>query len=100
MSGFEVDPTELFAAGVRVSEAAVDGRESMTRVRLDADDLFAGSWTGVAAAAFHGGFEEWLGGARQMLAGLEDLSSALTTAGHDYAHAESTNSAHLEQLAS
>lgn len=98
MSGFEVDPSELFAAGARVSEGAADGHGSLTRVRLDAEDLFAGGWTGAAGAAFERGFEDWLGGARQMLAGLEDLASALTAAGHDYECSERTNAGSLRHL--
>lgn len=98
MSGFEVDPTELFAAGARVSEAAVDGRGSVERVRLEAAELFAGGWTGAAAAAFRDGFDDWLVGARLMLSGLDDLSSALTAAGHDYTGSERATTTSLDHV--
>ncbi|MBE7189098.1 WXG100 family type VII secretion target [Jatrophihabitans endophyticus] len=100
MSGFDTEPIELFAAGARVSEAAVDGHAALTRVRLDADDLLDAGWTGAAAAAFRGGVDQWLSASRSMLAGLEDLSSALTAAGHDYETAESGTLASLARLAS
>lgn len=91
MSGFDVEPSELFAAGARVSEAATDGHESVRRVRAEAEGLFDGGWTGGAATAFRAGFDEWLAGTARMLAGLEDLSTALSAAGHDYETAERGN---------
>ena len=91
MSGFDVEPVELFAAGARVSEAAADGHQSVARVRAEGVALFAGGWTGTAAFAFREGFDEWLSGAALMLSGLEDLASALTSAGHDYELAERAN---------
>ena len=100
MSGFQVEPSELFAAGARVSEAALDGHESLTRARAEAEGLFGQGWSGSAAAAFRGGFDEWLTGALMMLSGLDDLASALTAAGHDYEQAESGSDAMLNRLAS
>lgn len=100
MSGYEVDPVELFAAQARVVEAAQDGRDGVGQVRLSGADLFAGGWTGAAAAAFHEGFDEWLSGAASMLAGLEDLASALGAAARDYERSESTNTSTFTRMAS
>lgn len=100
MSGFDVEPVELFAAGARASEAAADGHESVARVRVGSADLFAGGWTGAAAAAFGDGVDEWLSGAALLLSGLEELASALTSAGHDYEQAERTNDNTFVRLAS
>ena len=100
MSGYDVDPVELFAAGHRVSEAAAEGRAALARLESLAADVFAAGWRGGAASALHAGYREWHEGVTTMLAALDTLAQALGDAGLDYERAEGTNTTGLQRLAS
>ncbi|WP_375498106.1 WXG100 family type VII secretion target [uncultured Jatrophihabitans sp.] len=100
MSGYDVDPVELFAARGRVQEAAQDGRTELARLESLANDVFAGGWRGGAASAFHAGYTEWHEGVSTMLAALDTLAQALGDAGLDYERAEGTNTTGFHRMAS
>lgn len=100
MSGYDVDPAELFAARGRVGEAAEDGRAELARLQALAADVFGSGWRGGAAQAFRAGFDEWHDGALAMLAALDTLAQALGDAGLDYERAEGTNATGLRRMAS
>ncbi len=100
MSGYEVDPSELFAARGRVIEAADEGRAELARLEGQAADVFAAGWRGGAATAFQAGFAEWHDGVSSMLAALDTLAQALGDAGLGYERAEGANAAGLRRMAS
>jgi WXG100 family type VII secretion target len=100
MSGYAVEPAELFSAEARVTEAAADGRSELARLQAAGEDLFLAGWSGAAAAAFQGGFDSWLDSAGRLLAALDELGAALGLTARDYATAETTNSTGLRRLAS
>ncbi|WP_375484490.1 WXG100 family type VII secretion target [uncultured Jatrophihabitans sp.] len=100
MPGYDVDPSELFAAEGQVHQAAGEGRDELARLETLANDLFAAGWRGGAASAFHAGYAEWHAGAVSMLAALDTLAGALGDAGVDYERAETANATDLNRMAS
>lgn len=84
MSGYEVEPAELFASGAQVRQAASDGRGRLDRLRAEVDELLGHGWRGTAATAFGTGWREWETGARTMLAALDEMAGALDASGRDY----------------
>lgn len=100
MSGYDVDPTELFAARGRLAEAADEGRTELARLEAQAADVFGSGWRGAAAGAFHAGYDEWHAGVLRMLAALDTLAQAVGDAGAGYARAESVNTTGLHRMAS
>ncbi len=99
MSGYDVDPVELFAARGRVSEAADEGRGELARLDSEVTDVLAAGWRGGAASAFAAGYREWHRGATAMLDALDTLARALGEAGCDYERAEGANTTGLHRLA-
>ena len=100
MPGYDVDPTELFAARGRVSEAAADGRDELARLDAQAADVLGHGWRGAAAGAFRAGYDEWHDAARTVLAALDTLAQALGDAGLEYGRAERVNAGGLQRMAS
>jgi WXG100 family type VII secretion target len=100
MSGYAVEPAELFSAEARVTEAAEDGRSALARLQAAGEDLFLAGWSGPAASAFQDGFDTWVGSAGRLLEALDQLGEALGLTARDYATTETTNSTGLQQLAS
>lgn len=100
MSGYDVDPAELFAAGARVSEGAGEGRAELARLRAAAADLLGHGWRGEAAAAFGQAWREWSDGAQLVLAGLDDMARALGVTAADYEQNEQSVRSSVQRLAS
>ncbi|GAB2473498.1 WXG100 family type VII secretion target [Jatrophihabitans fulvus] len=84
MSGYEVDPTELFAAQAVVTEEVTEARAELARLQAAADDLLGHGWRGQAASAFGRGWQEWSEGARSVIAGLEQMAQALGVTAREY----------------
>jgi WXG100 family type VII secretion target len=99
MSGYDVDPTELFAAEAMVREAAEQGRAELTRLRHAAQDLLDEHWRGTAATAFAAGWQEWVGGAQTVLTALDAMARALGTTAVQYEQNETGISLDLRKIA-
>lgn len=84
MSGYDVEPAELFAVQAGVGEAAAEGRAELARLRASAHDLLGYAWRGVAATAFDAGWQEWAAGAELVLHALQEMADALGRTAADY----------------
>lgn len=99
MSGYEVEPAEVFAAGALAAEAANEGRVELARLQAAADDLLGHGWRGQAAAAFGQGWHEWHDGARTMLAALDEMARALDVTAREYEQNETATVTDLRKIA-
>lgn len=99
MSGYEVEPAEVFAAGAMASEAANEGRAELARLRAAADDLLGHGWRGGAATAFGHGWREWHDGARSMLSALDEMARALDVTAREYEQNETSTAADFRRIA-
>lgn len=84
MSGYEVEPAELFAAQAMVTETATEARAELSRLRAAAEDLLGHGWRGTAAAAFAAGWHDWAEGARLVVSALEETARALGVTAQQY----------------
>lgn len=100
MSGFGTDPVELFAAQARVADAASAGWTELSRLTASATDVLGSSWRGRAAGGVQAGFDEWVGGVRAMLTGLDELAAALGSAGAAYEVSEQDTTTAFHRIAS
>lgn len=100
MSGYDVEPAELFAAQAMVAEAAGKGRGELERLRASAQDLLGDGWRGPAAAAFAQGWSEWSEAAQLVLAALEEMARALGVTASEYEQNEYTVQADFHRIAS
>ena len=99
MSGFGVEVGGLRAAANVVAELTEDLRRRLQRVEAVAEDVFAGGWSGVAAAAYRLAWDEWRGAARGMLLSLAEMSDALGRTAADYAAREQAAVGGFERIA-
>lgn len=87
MAVFSVDSDAVLAATTLV-------RGTVDRLQSEASTLHAqlaqlqSVWTGTAAVAFHGAADQWHAAHRQVEESLATISTALATAGRQYAEAE------------
>lgn len=90
MSTFQVDSEAVLAH-------AAAARQTVGRIQNEVASLHAQleqlqtSWTGGAAAAFHGVVSEWRVTQQRVEDNLTAISSALTQAGQQYAEIEQSN---------
>jgi WXG100 family type VII secretion target len=99
MSGYDVDPTELFAAAAMVRDAAEQGRAELARLTHSAQDLLGAHWRGHAAAAFAAGWHEWADGARTVLTALDEMAGALGATATQYEQNETGVCVELRKIA-
>jgi WXG100 family type VII secretion target len=88
VAGYRVDPDELCRGDAGVGQSAAHARVAVDRLRADADGLFATGWHGPAAIAVRHGWEQWLAGAHDMLAVLDETAALLGAAGTGYAETD------------
>jgi WXG100 family type VII secretion target len=88
VAGFAVDPGELRRGDAAVADGCAQARAAVERLRASADDLFADGWHGPAAVGFRHGWEQWLAGAHEMLAALDEMADLLGRAAGGYSATE------------
>ncbi len=72
-----------------IQREAADLEARLAALTAAMSDL-AGTWTGPAAAAFQGVYENWKGTAQQARQTLEELGASLRNAGTQYDDTENT----------
>ena len=85
VTSFAVSPSDLQALDAFVAAAAQQAHAAVERLRAEADALFGAGWHGPAGSAFHLAWEEWLDGARIVLAALDDTATLVGAAAAEYA---------------
>lgn len=84
----EVVVAELSLAAARLQDAGQRLQDGLSRVDLEARDLVGSGWKGDAASAFGQVWEQWHGGAGQVVRGLQTMSELLKVAGNEYARTD------------
>ena len=87
MPGFDVAPWELDAAAGTVRAADEQLRGGLARLALDVQTLIDG-WHGAAGSAFARAWDEWYGGAVDVLAASESMARPEVAAFRDWMVAE------------
>jgi 6 kDa early secretory antigenic target len=87
MAVFSVDSDAVLTttAAMRGSIERLEGESAGLLAQLS---QLQGSWTGAAAASFHGSAENWRAMHAQLTAALAEISAALAVAGQQYADVE------------
>lgn len=74
-------------------------RADRNRIDGRVEDLLAGSWRGSAADSFRECWDAWLGGAREVIEGLDAMGSLLVATRHDYEHQDGSSEQRLGSVA-
>ncbi|WKG03648.1 WXG100 family type VII secretion target [Mycolicibacterium sp. HK-90] len=80
----DVVVSELHLAATRMQDAAQRLQDGLSSVDLETRELLGSGWKGDAASAFGKAWEQWHGGAGQVVRGLQTMSRLLTEAGNSY----------------
>jgi WXG100 family type VII secretion target len=81
----EVVVSELNLAATRLEAAGQRLQDGLSAVDLETQQLLGSGWKGDAASAFGKAWEQWHGGAGQVVRGLQTMAQLLTVAGKEYA---------------
>ncbi|WP_082022986.1 WXG100 family type VII secretion target [Mycolicibacterium setense] len=81
----EVVVSELNLAATRLEAAGQRLQDGLSSVDLETQQLLGSGWKGDAASAFGKAWEQWNGGAGQVVRGLQTMAQLLTVAGKEYA---------------
>ncbi|MEZ0341542.1 WXG100 family type VII secretion target [Mycobacterium sp. pV006] len=81
----EVVVSEMFTASERLREAGQRLQDGLSAVDLETRQLLGSGWKGDAATAYGTAWDQWHGGAGQVIRGLQTMSELLTIAGKEYA---------------
>ena len=73
VDGFDATPVELQVCGSMLTQTGQDLRTEMQALQQEMDALLGGGWSGSAANGFAKGWEQWLRGANDVLAALQDM---------------------------
>jgi len=95
MSGFSVVPADLIAARGQLADACDRAADALRQARARADTLFAGGWSGPAAAACEQAWEQWRAGAARSCDALDRIAAGVQRCAADYADAEARAAAAL-----
>lgn len=87
MTRFEVDSAQVTQAGAAVQASAEQIGAEVDRMMRQLLELQA-SWRGQAATSFQHVVDEWRGTQERVRAALEEIRTALTLAGRQYAEVE------------
>lgn len=100
MSQLSVTPAEVTSAsqGFRSAADTLDDRVRTLTSRVEA--LLSGGWKGQAADAFRRDWEQWLHGAKDVVGGLDSMSSLLASNAQSYSDQEASNAAAIGQSGS
>ena len=90
MGRYAVDMAELQHVDTLLRDCAEHGRAELASLSRSAQDLFAGGWQSPAATQFQLGWHEWVDGAHEALAALQQMSAAVGAAGQGYGQTESS----------
>ncbi|CRZ17162.1 WXG100 family type VII secretion target [Mycolicibacterium neworleansense] len=80
----EVVVAELTLAASRLEEAGQRLQDGLSGVDLETRELLGAGWKSDAASAFGQVWEQWHGGAGQVVRGLQTMSKLLAVAGKEY----------------
>lgn len=81
----EVVVSELNSASARLEDAAQRLQDGLSGVDDETTQLLGSGWKGGAASAYGPAWDQWHGGAEQVVEGLQRMSELLTIAGREYA---------------
>ncbi|WP_166907505.1 WXG100 family type VII secretion target [Mycobacterium sp. DL440] len=81
----EVVVSELTLGASRLQDAAQRLQDGLSGVDLETRELLGSGWKSDAASAFGNVWEQWHGGAGQVVRGLQMMSQLLMVAGGEYA---------------
>gem|GEM_PF-997826 len=81
----DVVVSELHSASARLADAAQRLQDGLSSVDDETKGLLGSGWKGDAASAFGTAWDQWHGGAEQVIQGLQRMSELLTVAGKEYA---------------
>ena len=100
MPELHVTPAEVTSAsqGIRSAADTLDDRVRALTSRVE--ELLGGGWKGQAADAFRRDWEQWLHGAKEVVGGLDSMSSLLASTAHEYSAQESANASAVGQSGS
>ncbi|MGW4098415.1 WXG100 family type VII secretion target [Mycobacterium sp. NPDC004974] len=84
----EVVVAELTLAASRLQDAGQRLQDGLSGVDLETRELLGSGWKGEAASAFGNVWEQWHGGAGQVVRGLQTMSQLLMVAGNEYANTD------------
>jgi len=87
MAVFSVDSDQVLHATAAI-RATGERVQAETTSMLGQLTQLQGSWTGAASVAFQGVIERWRAAQREVDAALADISTALASAGQQYAQTE------------
>src|SRR5690606_15124379 len=90
MSTFQVDSEAVLAHAAAARQTVGRIQNEVASLHAQLEQLQA-SWTGGAAAAFHGVVSEWRVNQERVEDNLTTISSALTPAGQQYAEIDQSN---------
>lgn len=90
MATFSVDSDAVLTTTAAI-RGSIDRLEAESSALLAQLSSLQGSWTGTAAAAFHGSAENWRATHLQLTAALADINQALSVAGRQYADVEQSS---------
>ncbi|PZS32323.1 MAG: hypothetical protein DLM61_07040 [Pseudonocardiales bacterium] len=84
VAGFDVTGAELQATGAILADISQEVRTEVAALQAQVEALLGGSWQGQSASGFAQGWEQWRGGANDVLAALAAMARLLGTTGQDY----------------
>jgi|SRR3954451_8740119 WXG100 family type VII secretion target len=84
VTSFAVSPSDLQALDSFVASRAEHAHATVERLRAEAHAFFGDGWHGPAASAFHLAWEQWLDGARIVLAALDDTAALVGASAASY----------------
>jgi WXG100 family type VII secretion target len=99
MTGFDVTHGALAQARGATAEATERLRHDRSRLDAAVVGMLTGGWHGSAAESFRDCWDAWLGGARDVVAGLDAMGSLLAATHHDYEQRDDGSEGRLSQVA-
>jgi WXG100 family type VII secretion target len=91
VSRVQVATSELVAVSTELEMLAQTLRSGLGTLDSDISDLLGGGWSGQAATAYTGVWQEWHQGAAQVVEGLSRMSSLLQDAADRYASTDAAS---------
>lgn len=80
----EVVVSDMHMAAARLQDAGQRLQDSLSGVDLEVREMLGSGWKGDAASAFGSAWEQWHGGAGQVIRAIQTMSELLTVAGKEY----------------
>jgi WXG100 family type VII secretion target len=99
MTDFDVTHDALADAAGAAAGATERLRVDRNRIDTAVDGLLTGGWQGSAADSFRDCWDAWLVGARDVIEGLDAMSSLLVATRLDYQQPDDTSHCRLDAIA-